>query len=458
MSAAEARIVRDKLNRALRKDKRDQALELYGELMALEPKEPRWPHRKGDLLHRLERDQKAIACYELAIDLYAALGFVARAVAMAKVVLGIDPSRMEVLQRVDPEEALRVQRRTGRSAPVVRRIPTGAPPPPPGAASFDKVTPGFQSLRPADDADEDEVRFEDGKSIDLDLSELEILEREESLPEFFLDYVDSEPTPEQLAKLPAMPVFAELPKEELIGLGKDAELVQLEDASPVVRTGAPADSLYVIVEGAVRVNVPGTGSEDDATLVEGDVFGEACLLDDVTRKADVWARGSLTALRIPKETIDRLIAAHPAFGEVMFELFTRRVVANLLRTSELFAAFDPETRREVARLFEARRAEKDQVVIEAGKRSDGLYVLLAGRVELALSDGSTRELSPVTMVGQSSLISHQAADFSVRTLTDALFLRLPAKGFGRLAALYPTVLMQIADMATRPVAPAVDAG
>ena len=67
----------------------------YSALERVEPSEPRWPHRRGDLLKRLGRKQEAIGSYERAVDLYAQQGFVARAAAMAKVVIAMEPERID---------------------------------------------------------------------------------------------------------------------------------------------------------------------------------------------------------------------------------------------------------------------------------------------------------------------------------------------------------------------------
>ncbi|MBW2214478.1 MAG: hypothetical protein JRF48_08620, partial [Deltaproteobacteria bacterium] len=112
MSDSRSRKLRDKLNQALRRERLGEALGHYEALQMVERNEPRWPHRKGDLLKRLGRPQEAVEAYERAVDLYAQQGFVARAVAMAKVVLGIAPERVDVLERVDLDAARKLHRST----------------------------------------------------------------------------------------------------------------------------------------------------------------------------------------------------------------------------------------------------------------------------------------------------------------------------------------------------------
>jgi len=459
-------LLRNRLQTALRKDRLQDALVLYDQLERLEPDEPRWPHRKGDLLRRLDRNPAAVEAYASAVNLYAAQGFIARAVAMAKVVLGIDESRMDVLERADPEAArqLLAQKRSRPSLPApesARDDPAERVSIPSELLQAVVIAPSMGSaqaaprLTPAADAAHDEVRFVDGPSIELDLSDIEIIDRHESLPQFFLEESE-ERSASELALLPGSPLFAELPQEAMVALAKRCDVVELPDGAVLMCKGDPADSLYAIVEGSVRVLVPGLPREQAAVLAEGDVVGETCLLDGVQRRADVVVSGRLVALRVPKDAIDDMVQQHPPLGDVLFELLSRRVITNLFRTNELFAAFDREIQIEIARLFEVRRADEGTRIVQANKRSDGLYVLLVGRLTLETADGTVQELRPVTIFGHHSLISHEPSDFSIDTATEGLLLRLPAAAFTRLAAVFPPVLDHLATLAQRPLVPAMD--
>lgn len=69
---------------ALRFGRVAEALDLYERIERRRPDEPRWSHRKGDLLRRMGRDVDAVMAYRRAAELYAAKGFEARATATAK--------------------------------------------------------------------------------------------------------------------------------------------------------------------------------------------------------------------------------------------------------------------------------------------------------------------------------------------------------------------------------------
>ena len=88
------------LNRALEQGGMIEALDIYELIEKRKPEEPRWPHRKGDLLRRIGHEAEALRAYERAAYLYSARGFDARAVATARLMLAIDSSKGDVLERV----------------------------------------------------------------------------------------------------------------------------------------------------------------------------------------------------------------------------------------------------------------------------------------------------------------------------------------------------------------------
>jgi CRP-like cAMP-binding protein len=99
------RKVRSKFEKALEANRFEDAIKLLPELRRLEPQNARWPHKHGDLLRRLGRNPEAVEAYGIAVELYASQGFIARAVAMAKTVVTLDPARIDILERVDPVAA-----------------------------------------------------------------------------------------------------------------------------------------------------------------------------------------------------------------------------------------------------------------------------------------------------------------------------------------------------------------
>ncbi len=419
--AREIATLRDAFNAARGKGKWKAAVDALARLERLEPKEARWPHQRGDMLRRLGDTAGAVRAYELATALYADAGFVARAVAMAKTLLSLDPSRADVLERVDPSAA-QVRHREARPDALSS----------PNAASVVATAP---ALEPAEDEEDDEVRFFDVPEpsvIELDLTELQLVE--EAPP--------PEPAIDRLALMPSFPLFSELPRERLRVLAEGAELVELEPGARVITAGEPADALYCIVAGSVRVEIPNVDRRP--VMGEGDVFGESCLLDAGTRQAHVFVTDEepLVALRIGREVLDLVTEGLPELDDVLFELLARRVLGNFLATSPLFTAFSPAERRELARAFEVRRARKGVHLLVEGKRSDGLYALVQGR----LSAGGV-ERGPGTIVGVAALFARAPATSTVTTTAECVLLRLPAAKLNAFVASYPPALAHLAEVA-----------
>jgi CRP-like cAMP-binding protein len=411
------------------------------ELETLEPESSRWPHRRGDVLRKLGRTRDALQCYERAVALYAYSGFLPRAIAMAKVMVEIDPASIAVLAKIDPSAARELNRRLRPAAVraaddddrVARSVSDVAEPlvpiaSPPGEHRFSAAPPRAPSI---------------------ELTEAELEEHVPGPPPVPADALLADDSPreaERQACLPLLPLFAEIPAQALLELARESELVSLPHGATVVRRGDPADALYGIVDGGVRVIVPGLAERLQPRLRAGDMFGEACLLGNESRRADVEADGALTALRIPKQTLTDLMSQHRGLADVLFEMLTRRLLANFLHTSRLFAELGPSERRAVAAEFELRRARTGTELIVRGKRSDALFITLTGQVEIRGPAGDARREGAGMMFGHASMLEGSACELGVRTLDTLLVLRLPRQAFSRVAMQYPAILMRLAEL------------
>jgi CRP-like cAMP-binding protein len=431
--------LRTELSKALKAERLHEALDLYELIEKQQAEEPRWSHRRGDLLQRMGRKADAVLAYERAVDLYAAKGFVARAAAMAKVILAIDPSKGEVLERVDPLAARRLHRQNRRVI-VTADEPSTRDSEGPTTETQSLITDALPLIADRT-APVGETRFtkeENTKDITLEITGAELLDRP-SPPE---SLISQRPSAATLAQLPSMPLFAEVPRYVLEALVRESTLVDAEDGQRLVTAGTSADALYVLVEGSV-VGRRGTDCRG-LLLGEGDVAGVSCLLSNVSYGEDVVACGRVRALRISKLLLDRLVQQHPPFGDVLLEILSRRLVATLLRTNPIFTGFDESTRKAIASLFEVRRAFAGTKIVEAGKRSDGMYLPLHGRIVARRPDG--RPLGSMELgraIGQDSMLTGQPPRITVEAASDVLVLRMSAANFSSLLMRRPDVVQRI---------------
>lgn len=403
-----------KWERAVERGRSGDVIEALVELEKLEPREALWSHRLGDALRRAGKGHDAVEAFTRAVDRYRASGFLPRAIAMAKLVETLEPHRTGLVARLGPS---------------TERPPHIAP----------------QPLERARDEAEDEVRFVDacdhaGIEIVLDDGDIEIVEDSSEVS-------GARPVPKRdpMKTFDGSLLFSGLPRAALVALARASELVELGRGEMVMTRDELATSLFVIVEGNVRIE-----QDPPVVLGEGDVFGESCLLDEGRRLADVRAESDMTALRIEKKALDAIVAAHPAVDAKLFELLARRLVGNLIGVSPLFTMFEPSERLELAQMFEVRAAEPGLVLAERGKRIDGLYIVLTGDVIAEGPDGVVRVPRGSTF-GQGSLLGQSPSQFTVTAGSEAVVLRLPASRFSTLAVTYPPVLAHLADVADEPM-------
>jgi CRP-like cAMP-binding protein len=222
--------------------------------------------------------------------------------------------------------------------------------------------------------------------------------------------------------------------------------VDREPGETLIERGANADALFVLVEGSIQLIRP--QDEDVVVLAEGDVVGVSCLLNRVSYEGDATARTAVRALRISKRLLDSLVAQCPALGDVLLEVLGRRLVATLVRTSSMFASFDNGTRSEIAAMFDVRRADMGTTVLVAGKRPDGLYIPMVGRLTALQADGT--EIGALKLgraLGQHSILTHSPSPVTARADSDVLLLRLSARRFNELVARHPEIVAKLEELA-----------
>lgn len=492
--------------KAVEKDRPQDAVKVLVQLEQAEPFEPRWSHRLGEAYRRTGQTKEAVDAFARAFEGYFSRGFLPRAIAMAKLVKSMDAARGDLLERSlpatgpavpppfpfaraiaepPPAKATR-EPPPGPPKPVVKppplptsdapkpaRSPSGKaaavrppPPPPPQHASASppsRLPSSFKVAKPAPlaraaDSQANEVRFEDApeSSIEILLEEFEpsdviVLEDDDDAPptkQVAMGEASRAPSHDAYASLATVRLFASLSRDALVALADAAELVEFVPGAMIIVRDERAFALYAIVSGTACVTVAGS---PEIRLREGDVFGEASLLDEGTRQANVTAETHLMTLRIEKRALDAVTAKYPEVEHALFDLLARRLITNLMHTSRLFASFDPPVRLELARKFEVRRAEAGTVLAERGRRSDGLYILLAGHVMAEPENGPGTRIARGTAFGHASLLGNVPADVTVRAVTEAVLLRMPASGFASLAALYPPALAHLAETANEPL-------
>ncbi len=115
----------------------------------------------------------------------------------------------------------------------------------------------------------------------------------------------------------------------LAGVTQGKTLVKLADNDIIFRQGQPADSVYFLLGGKVRLGVASHEGKEAivATLGPGEFFGEGCLAGQPFRMMTAVGVGDCRLARVEKPTMARLIHEQPAFAEIL----VTRLVTRLIR-------------------------------------------------------------------------------------------------------------------------------
>ncbi|MGI8925435.1 MAG: Crp/Fnr family transcriptional regulator [Tepidiformaceae bacterium] len=124
-----------------------------------------------------------------------------------------------------------------------------------------------------------------------------------------------------------LPLLARLPADDVRALASTARLRSFASGATVFREGEPGDSLYVVVEGHVRIVVgSSTGNETTVAIVgPGDCFGEFALLDGRPRSASAVAAEATRTFVVTREAFVTWLTERPAAALALLETMSVRL-------------------------------------------------------------------------------------------------------------------------------------
>lgn len=105
-------------------------------------------------------------------------------------------------------------------------------------------------------------------------------------------------------------VFTGLPRQASLGFTGELQPINVAAGEIIVRQGAPADKMFIIVKGDVSVarEEPDGSKTELETLSDGQFFGELAILRDTPREATAKAETDVTLLAMQRETFQKLVA------------------------------------------------------------------------------------------------------------------------------------------------------
>jgi len=222
--------------------------------------------RQAEILGMAGNRAQAIGVYREIAEQYARDGFYAKAIALYKKVLKLDPE----LDEVHAELARLIEEDRREHLPLEKRL---------AAAQAKPSDPTRRS---------------------------------------------SEGLPDEVKELAASAVFAAFRREALEEILTSTALRTYEEGDIIVTEGETGSSLYLVVSGTVKVFTRGSSGEHLALaeLTAGDFFGEVSLLTGRPRTATITAKTPVVAIELTKQDVDRIAQDHPEVRTVLEAFYT----------------------------------------------------------------------------------------------------------------------------------------
>jgi CRP-like cAMP-binding protein len=134
-------------------------------------------------------------------------------------------------------------------------------------------------------------------------------------------------TDPSVAYLQKVGIFADVPPNALRDLARRVQAREFPVGAVIVGQADRGDSLFVVVEGRVKVVLYGEGGREIilSVLREREIFGEMALLDNQTRSASVIALEPTRALVLERATFVRHLSDFPPTAIAILAELSRRL-------------------------------------------------------------------------------------------------------------------------------------
>jgi len=244
----------------------DGALEAVAEELKKNPEKFNLLLRQAEVLGLAGDQQNAIKVYRRLAQGYAKDGFYAKAMALYKKVLKLDPSLDDVHQEL--ADLIEEDRLTKR--PAQERLSQLKPAAPVSAAPTEQE--------------------------------------------------------QRLKELKASKLFASFKDDVRADILTSTALRSYNEGDIIVTEGEQGSSLFLIVSGSVKVFTKGDRGEHIylAELGPGDFFGEVSVLTGMPRTATITAKSTVHAMELTKQDIDRIAEEHEQVRAVLEEFYNQR--------------------------------------------------------------------------------------------------------------------------------------
>ncbi len=143
------------------------------------------------------------------------------------------------------------------------------------------------------------------------------------------------PLLERVLFLRKVPLFTDLPPQDLKPIAAIATEHSYADADTIAEQGAPGHEMHIIVSGYVMVILrePNGHQEVIAVRSEGEVIGEMAVITSAPRMASLAAKGPVRLLTIGRRDFEALLRERPETSLALMRVLCQRIADRELHGS-----------------------------------------------------------------------------------------------------------------------------
>lgn len=226
-------------------------------------------------------------------------------------------------------------------------------------------------------------------------------------------------------------VFRDLPLDKFKDLLLVVKKESFRKGDLIIKKDTVGDKFYVIVNGNVSVSGLGNDTIKDKVYTTFEYFGEASILLNTPRKADVTAITSVDALSIDRNSFLRLI------GGTRVEENIRRLAATrnagswtVIRSNPFFNSLSSFQVTQLESMLKEVVVPADTILFRENEMPDHIFLFIGGEVWSKRTGNDERKVEKGEIVGDVMAIKDgRPSQKTCRTAVESTFYRIDAKDF-----------------------------
>ncbi len=240
-------------------------------------------------------------------------------------------------------------------------------------------------------------------------------------------------------------VFKDLPFEKIKDLLLVTKKESFNKGDFIIHKNTPGDKFYVIVSGNVSISGFENGDISDKVYATFEYFGEASIILDTPRTADVVAMTNVEAYSISSDSFKRLI------GNTVVEQNIRKLAKvrneqtwTVIKSNPFFKNLTSFQVTGLESKLKPVEFENDEILFEEGKKSDHIFLLIEGCVKSSRQEKSVSLCNKGDIIGDVfSIKDGKTMKFSFRTETHVKLYRIEGQDILSFLRDNPGVLMNM---------------